>query len=92
MRKTLRTGLARLTLVSVLAAATATATADQAATEFQLADAPLRKSWGPVKAAYFDPRFGDVLVLEDAAGTVRLLAATPGQDPKLLSVLTRGGN
>lgn len=63
-----------------------------AAGDFVVTDAPLRKGWGRCAGAYFDPRFGPVLVFEDAAGTVRQVSISANGSTTVLSTLTRGGN
>lgn len=47
------------------------------AQQYKIDGWPIKKSWGPVRGAYFDPARGLCLVFEDAAGTVRVAQVNP---------------
>jgi hypothetical protein len=65
-----------LLLVFLVTAAAVTANRSALAQgEFKVSGAPLERSWGPVKGAYFDMRHGEPrLVLEEPSGKVRIVA------------------
>lgn len=59
--------------------------------EFKLTDAPLRKSWGPLKASVYDPRYGIVLIFEATDGTIRCVQSDlKNMDTRLIAEFRRG--
>lgn len=46
--------------------------------QYKIEGWPIKKSWGPVRSAYFDPLVRELrMVFEDTAGTVRIVKIDP---------------
>ena len=75
----LKNALTALVLIGLGYAARVLETSPTAHAQTQRSSAVLKKSWGPLRSGYTEPRTGELwLVFEDTAGTVRHARVYPG--------------